>query len=118
MSSRIRPCYQNLSQYSQNGYLPINAPVIVETEPQIFDQFTPRKFSQALYKADMKKYNAGQNNIIKKNTGYVSYSDISCNSDDDQYMVQNNIQSNNSTPTQNITTHIPGFNEVGVRRNY
>jgi len=84
MSSHSRPCYQNLSQYTQNGSNPIMAPIKVETKPQIFTQFTPHNFSQNDYRMHMNMMlmKVGNSNIRKNiYVGYATYSDIICNSE-------------------------------------
>ena len=84
MSSHSRPCYQNLSQYTQNGSNPIMAPIKVETKPQIFTQFTPHNFSQNDYRMHMNMMlmKVGNSNMRKNiYVGYATYSDIICDSE-------------------------------------
>lgn len=102
MSSHARPCYQNLSQYTQNGMKPIIAPTPVETEPEIFADFTPHSFSQRDYIIQRKMYNKAVDNC----TPYANYSNIGCGSN-----TTNSRYSNESN-------FGPGFNEVSTSQYY
>ena len=82
MSSHARPCYQNLSQYTQNGLVPILAPSPAETKPQIFNQFTPHQFSQAQYHMHMRSLNRNLSSgtSYHRSIGYANYTDTGCGS--------------------------------------
>ena len=103
MSSHARPCYQNLSQYTQNGMKPIIAPTPVETEPEIFANFTHHGFSQRDYSIQRKMYGM-DNKAVDNCTPYAKYSNIRCGSN-----TTNSRYSNESDCG-------PGFNEVGIRK--
>jgi len=116
MSSRARPCYQNLSQYTQNGLVPIRAPTPADTKPQIFTVFTPHKFSQKDYHLHLRAQNKQKHNF--NNTGYVNYSSTDCannNSLAEYYTTQssshyvNSVNGNNKNSYENFGK---GFNEV------
>ena len=46
MSSNPRPCYQNLSQYTQNGIVPIIAPTPALTIPEMAHSFKAHNIQQ------------------------------------------------------------------------
>ena len=109
MSSHARPCYQNLSQYTENGMNPIIAPQPAETRPMLFNQITPMKFSQSLYKQHQKLYGKTATQADNKSNciGYSNFSQLGCglkNSDGAQFANHYNFE--------------PGFNEVGVSKFY
>ena len=73
MSSHVRPCYQVLSQYTQNGINPIIAPTPAETEPQMYVYFKPRQLNQKNYEMHKKMYETPSQPINRR----VNYSNIS-----------------------------------------
>ena len=72
MSSHARPCYNLLSQYTQNGIKTIVAPTPVETVPEIEKIFNLHKFSQMEYKDQKKMFSTSikDNEIKNTNKGY------------------------------------------------
>lgn len=68
MTSHARPCYNLLSQYTQNGIKTIVAPTPVETVPEIEKLFAFHNFSQKEYKEQKKMFNTSVDNNQYKNT--------------------------------------------------
>ena len=107
MSSHARPCYQVLSQYTQNGINPIIAPTPAETEPEILAYFSPRKFGQKDYELHKKMYmtsNIESSNNISNCIGYSSYSQIGCGRPNGE-----------RTQFSNKYEFEPGVNEVSIK---
>ena len=75
MTSHARPCYNLLSEYTQNGIKTIVAPTPVETVPEIGKLFTFHKFSEIDYKEQKKMFNTSVDNNQYKNTnkGYYKF---------------------------------------------
>ena len=73
MSSHARPCYNLLSQYTQNGIQTIVAPTPVETVPEIEKLFGFHNFSQMQYKEQKKLFNSSINNNKIQNTSKGYY---------------------------------------------
>lgn len=107
MSSHARPCYQLLSQYTQNGIVPIVAPTPVETEPQMFAFYTPQKLSQKDYEHHKKHYMSIPTHDTFNSISYASYADLCPSS---------------SEPSKNLVIREyqsqTGFNDVSTSKWY
>jgi hypothetical protein len=84
---------------------PIIAPTPVETEPEIFLNFTPHSFSQRDYSMQRNMYGT-YNKSVDKCTPYADYSSIGCGSNA------------NNANYSNDSNFGPGFNEVGISQYY
>ena len=105
MSSHAKPCYNLLSQYTQNGLQKIIVPTPVETRPGIFNSFTPHPFSQTEYE-DLKELDRIRNGDVKYNCGYSVYADTGCGRSTNEKYPEYTFHYN----------YNQGFNEVGFRR--
>jgi len=107
MSSQPRPCYQLLSQYTQNGINPIIAPTPSETKPQMFAYFKPHEFLQGDYLLHKKKYGTPVQ-AVNNCTNYVNISKMCGAAITPDIGSDVNIQ----------YKFYPGFNEVGISNSY
>jgi len=105
MSAQPRPCYQSLSQYTQNGINPIIAPTPSETKPQMFAYFNQHQFSQNDYRYHKSKYGTPMQ-PVNNCTNYASISKM-CGGNNNSEGILNDQY-----------TFYPGFNEVGANNSY
>ena len=110
MSSRPRPCYQELSQYSKNGNNPIVAPFPSETTPQMFSHFKTHHFSQDGYKFHKMRYGSAPQ-ATNNCTAYSIISNMTCGDDEDSGNMSKKILNDQYE-------FKPSFNDVAIRRTY
>ena len=105
MSTHARPCYQLLSQYTQNGMKPIIAPTPAETEPQLYAYFKPNHLSQKDYNLHKKMYGT-PSQPASACTSYASVSQMCGGTGETPELLNDQYK------------FYPGFNEVSTNRYY